>query len=96
MKIDVTQAILAPDRTSIKHNGRDALLRDMLMMGLLNGNAEDSGELKYAKARLAMRIQDNDEIDVPAEDVAMMKKACVILNNWPYMRVCDMLDPPRE
>ena len=97
MKLDTTQAILTPDGSAMKDGSGDpATLRSMLMMGLLAGEQSDNGEMKYTKARLAMRIQDNDEVEVDAGEVVMMKKACEILNPWPYMRVCDMIDPKRS
>jgi len=87
MKIDVTQTLLDPEGESLKD------LRYMLRTALLQGEATDTGEIKYAKVALAMRIQNNIEVDFSIDDLAMTKKACIALTPWPYTLVIDILDP---
>lgn len=94
MKVDVTQVLMALDGTPLKDGSKEMSLGAALMMGLLRGEEKDTGDQKYTKARMAMRIQDNDEVDFPAEDVVLLKRTCAFLPPLFVLRIYDALDPP--
>ena len=110
MKVDVTQVLMGLNNEGLKnatgsykckgcgyeHMPEEATLRSSLMAGLLAKVQSDSGQEGYEKGRLAMHIQDNEEVDLDADTVVMLKKACAFLPPLFIFRIYDLIDPKTD
>lgn len=110
MKIDVTQVLMGLNSEDLKnatgsyrckecgyeHLPEAATLRSSLMMGLLMKVQADSGQEGYEKGRLAMHIQDNDEVELDADTVVMLKNVCAFLPPLFILRIYDLIDPKSD
>lgn len=92
MKIDLTMILMTVSGEPLKEGKNDISLRKALMATLL-GCEEKSGEQKYKNWRMAMRIQDNDNLDFSAKEITQLKEACSYLSTPVMGRIWDVLDP---
>lgn len=100
MLIKTTQIIKDLKGKLIKDEaGKEISLKDICINALLLELPEQrlDGREKYKRYRLAMKIEDSDEIDLPAEDIVLIKD-CIAKVYTPLImgRTWDMLDPEDE
>jgi hypothetical protein len=86
--------------TEAVHLNPPLTLREVCINALQQGNPQDrmTGVEKFRRGRLAQMVADADEIELPAEDITLMKKAIDELYPSPliYYNAVLYLDPPAE
>ena len=80
MKIDVTQKLKTINGNVMQDVNEEgvaieATLRTALINATLAPDQGDDGVKKLAKYRLAMKIQDSDEVEFTAEEIVSLKEA---------------------
>lgn len=80
MKLDVTTELKSVVGVPLleqdeKGEAKSVLLRNVLINSLLIPMDSDDGVTKAAKWNLALKIQENDKVEVTPEQVVMMKNA---------------------
>lgn len=100
MKIDFTTVIVDLDKKPIKMDktNEDMTMRSVCVLSLISGDSRDvDAKEKFDRARLAEKINDNDELDLRVEDITLLKD--LIGKMWVplvIMRTWDILDPPAK
>lgn len=74
MKINFNKSIYAINGEVLKDGDKDAKLKDLTIAALMFNDEKASGNEKFKRWNLAKKIYDaKDEIDVPAEEIALIK-----------------------
>lgn len=72
-------------------------LRDACKVALVSVVQGDTPEQKFENYRLALRIENNDELDLTAEEITMLKKRVgIVLPPLHVGNVWMILDPPPD
>lgn len=102
MKVKVNQKLVALNGNVLKDNDGqgnviDATLKTAIVNGLLAPVQKESGVDKVKKYELALRIYKNDEVELSAEDIVLIKK-CVGENFAPIVvgQVWELLENKDE
>ncbi len=74
---------------------KDFTLRASLMMGLLQAPEKD-GDQKYENWRMAMKIQENDVIELDSKEITHLKEVCTFQQTAVMGRVYDLIDPKTD